>query len=383
MIMLFLASCGPSTYSSGSSRAEGTAAEEVHISSPTPEDAEILAEGVAAVTSSRAMARDQALDDALRKAVEQGVGTFITSETMVRNFQLIQDNIYSNSRGYVSSYRIVDEGVDDDLYRVVIRARVKSGMVEDDLAAIGILLEEQGRPRVMVLMREVVDISDLDDLSIEGDVFETRVMEHFRGRGFPVVDAATVRRIIQTDQLKLILQGDDETARLVGLQAGAEIVVTGAVQHQVRQRSIAGSLRDIHAYTGSTRAVNTNTGALLAASGFTLEIPFSESAARDRAADSTAAYLENQILETWTRGENVTVLKVNGADYEKLRELRTAVLSDIRGVTDVVTRDLTGNTATVEIVSETSTEEVTDALAQIPGLTVTGFSGSRVEITLD
>ncbi len=379
---LLLASCGTVVSGYGTSQTAQSDQSTVQLSEPTPEDTEVLAEGVAVVTSSVAAARDRAIDDALRKAVEQGVGVYIDSETQVGNFELIEDRILSNSQGYVSSYRIIDEGQEGDLYSVVIRADVQSGEVEDDLTAIGILLGEQGQPRVMVLVRELSASAGLDDLSMGGDLFETRVMEHFRDRGFPVVDAATVQSVLEADQLRLILQGDDRTAELVGLQAGAEIVVTGTVMHEEERRMIAGSARDIHAYSSSVRAVNANTGALLAARDLTLELPFSESAARDRAADSTAAYLESEILETWTRSVNRTEVVVTGADYSAIQELRAAILEDVRGVTDVVTHSLVGGRATMEVVSETSTEEVMDTISGMEGVTVTGFSGNRIELTI-
>src|ERR1700693_5246280 len=46
----------------------------------------ITADGVAAVTGNVANAREKAIDDALRRAVEQTVGTLISSETMTNNF---------------------------------------------------------------------------------------------------------------------------------------------------------------------------------------------------------------------------------------------------------------------------------------------------------
>jgi hypothetical protein len=58
----------------------------------------ITADGVAAVVKGdTGAARDKALDDALRKAVEQAVGTLIESETMVQNYQVLNDSIYSQT----------------------------------------------------------------------------------------------------------------------------------------------------------------------------------------------------------------------------------------------------------------------------------------------
>ena len=353
------------------------------LSPPEPGETEILAEGVAAVTSSADIARDHAIDDALRKAVEQGVGTFINSETRVSNFQLIEDNIYTTASGYVSSYRIIDENQAGGLYRVVVRASVKTGAIGNDLAAIGLLLGEQGRPRVMVVVRELSGEQSLDDVNMGATMFETSVMSHFQQRGFPVVDRATVQRVMETDQLKLILQGDDGTAALLGLQTGADIVVSGTARHREESRQIAGASRTIHEYLVSSRAVNSATGVLLAASAISVELPFSESQARSRAADSTASYLEDVILQGWTQSDNLTEIVAAGADFSKVQNLRSRIQNTVRGINDVVTRDLTGNRATLEVVSETSTEEIIDALGEMDDLlTITAFSGNRIEIVL-
>lgn len=355
-----------------------------HHTSIPPGETEILAEGAAALAGTVAdIARDQAIDDALRKAVEQGVGAYIDAETRVSNYQLISDNIYSRTHGYVSSYRIIDEGVEGALYRVVIRAVVRTDDIENDLAAIGILLARQGRPRIMAVIRELSDPDQLEEVSslMGASMFETAVLDHFRGKGFPVVDAATVQEILEKEQLRLILQGDDRTAALLGLEAGAEIIITGTALHQEHSRIIAGSPREVHEYQVSTRAVNTRTGSMLAGSALTVELPFSENQARARAADSTGSYLESAILDGWLSNENTTVIVATNADFQKIQRLRSDIRSAIRGVTDVVTRDLTGSRATIEIVSETSSSEVLEDMSSIEsGFTVTGFSGNRIEI---
>ncbi|MBK8013615.1 MAG: hypothetical protein IPK13_19965 [Deltaproteobacteria bacterium] len=56
-------------------------------------------EGVAAIVKDDvAVARDRALDDARRKAVEQVVGTVVSSETLSENFQIVEDRIFARER---------------------------------------------------------------------------------------------------------------------------------------------------------------------------------------------------------------------------------------------------------------------------------------------
>ena len=59
------------------------------------------AEGVGVIESGNtASARDQAIRDGLRIAVEQAVGTLVASETLVQNYEVLRDQIYSKTQGY-------------------------------------------------------------------------------------------------------------------------------------------------------------------------------------------------------------------------------------------------------------------------------------------
>ncbi|OPL19250.1 MAG: hypothetical protein AVO35_11775 [Candidatus Aegiribacteria sp. MLS_C] len=381
MLSIFaMTACTAATSTVGGGALQAGAVQEIPATAAG--ETEVLAEGVASVSGSAVdMARDSALDDALRKAVEQGVGAFIDSETRVSSFQLISDEIYSRTSGYVSSYRIIEEGVYGDLYRVVLRAVVKTDRIQDDLAAIGLLLRQQGRPRVMAVIREYSAPSASESDSGGSDLFETAVLEHFRNRGFPVVDAAAVRELMDDDRTRLLLAGDEETAVLLGLETGAEIVVSGTVDHSRISRDIGGTRREVHEYSVSARAINTRTGSMLAGASLTVALPFSRAEARSRAADSTAARLESAILEGWTESVNTTVIVASGADFQKVQELRTEIMEGVRGVTDVVIRELTGSMATLEVVSETSGIEVMDDLYGLgTGFVITRMGSNRIDI---
>ena len=100
-------------------------------------------------------ARDKALDDARRKAVEQAVGAVISSSTVTENFELLEDKIFSQAAGYVRSYVVVDESRDaDGIYSVTIDCEVSAGKIDSDLAAIQNLLAQKQMPRVLVMVSE-------------------------------------------------------------------------------------------------------------------------------------------------------------------------------------------------------------------------------------
>lgn len=65
--------------------------------------------------------------EAQNRAVEQGVGTFIKSHTLVTNNQLADDLLYAAVRGTIEKSEVIAEGWDErdrDLYRVRLRALV-------------------------------------------------------------------------------------------------------------------------------------------------------------------------------------------------------------------------------------------------------------------
>jgi len=96
-------------------------------------------------------ARNQAIKNAQRQAVEQGVGTLIDTQTLSENFEVVKDEILSSSRGYVSNYEIVNEGVNDTVYEVTIRAEVSEGKIKDKLTTLRILHKKMGNKRLMIV----------------------------------------------------------------------------------------------------------------------------------------------------------------------------------------------------------------------------------------
>lgn len=70
---------------------------------------------------------EEALQDAFRNAVRQVVGALVDAETLVRNDEIISDQILVFSEGFVATYEILDDRFHDGLYRRKIVASVKRG----------------------------------------------------------------------------------------------------------------------------------------------------------------------------------------------------------------------------------------------------------------
>lgn len=72
-------------------------------------------------------AKARAKDDAKRNALEQAVGTFIKSHSVVANYQLAEDLTYASVRGKIEKVEVLKEWrdeLDKDIYRVRLRALI-------------------------------------------------------------------------------------------------------------------------------------------------------------------------------------------------------------------------------------------------------------------
>lgn len=85
---------------------------------------------------------ERARNEAMRKAVEEAVGIFIRSHTLVTNAQLAEEMTFARVRGKIDKVRIISEerdSSDPNLYRVKLRALVRPTYPEEG-EAIGVKL---------------------------------------------------------------------------------------------------------------------------------------------------------------------------------------------------------------------------------------------------
>ncbi len=324
----------------------------------------------AVVNDNKAIGRDSAIKDALRRAVEQAVGTFISSETMVQNYEVLSDRIYSRSQGYIQNYAIFYEDVRDNLYRVKIRATVSLGNIRDDLQALGLLMARKNMPRIMVLMAEQ-NVGQSHpyyywrgtDLSVCENVIHTSFLKD----GFTFVDRTPLAGKLKMASGNL---SDSEAARM-GEQVDAELVIVGKAFAKYAGNIAGTAMKSLQANV-TARAVRVDTGMVIASAGghgaaVHIDDITGGTNALEKAAGNVAEDLKSQIVAKWqseVASTTLVSLTVRGLkSYSDFIRLKDALKTEVRGVQDIFLRKMEGGTAKMDLQIEGSAISLADELA--------------------
>ncbi len=178
--------------------------------------------------------KEQALATALRRAVEQGVGTFIKSSTTVVDSELVDDKILSHSKGYVTSYKITRESRSAENIVITITANVDSKILKDDLDALTILRTGAivGNPRILVVF-------NTKERVLQGKPFTEEIyngiVEALTDKQFRVVDKEAAdsfsNQMADTHEIDINLN----KAAAYGLKYQAEYTLFYNVSGMIRQ----------------------------------------------------------------------------------------------------------------------------------------------------
>ncbi len=104
------------------------------------------------------IAREKALDEAKRAAIEKAVGVAIESKTLVEDLQIIRDQILTRSSGYLKNITILEEKKTElGTYDVTIEAEVEFSALISDFDRFQQIAGWQKNPRVSIMMEPGVE----------------------------------------------------------------------------------------------------------------------------------------------------------------------------------------------------------------------------------
>jgi hypothetical protein len=119
----------------------------------------VTAKGISFFESGRELiARDKAIDDAKRAALEQAIGSTVESQTTVENFTVLKDQILSRTAGYLKNIKVIEEKKTGmGTYEVVIEADVETSAMIEDLDRFKKVLSWQKNPRISIIIDHNTD----------------------------------------------------------------------------------------------------------------------------------------------------------------------------------------------------------------------------------
>lgn len=322
----------------------------------------VISKGVATVFGEdKGLARDQAVDDALRKAVEQALGTFIQASTLVENSMVVEDNILSWSNGYVRSYRIMQEGSPDMAnYEVTIEAVVELANLKNDWESVQNLIRRMGNPRIMFMIEEQnigQSTNRFDYLSVDMNITETTLLDKFIGNGFECVDPTTVRQNIEQDQAMAVLQGNTQMASALAKKLGAEVVITGKAVAKVATGINLGGMKSCQANV-TARVIKADVATVIATSSQHAAYPHIDEVtggteAIKRATNKMADELVDKITKKWKdefyQATTVKMVVYGFKSFDQLNNFKNTVKFLVRGVKDIYSREVKGDMAEMDV----------------------------------
>jgi hypothetical protein len=339
----------------------------------TPVDQWVTATGKAAGADDKA--RDEAIAQALRTAVEEACGVFLTAQAKTDDYKAVYDKVIANAVGYVREHKVDKVTVEQGVTIAKVRARVSTRKFEEDWASITHTVHQENNPRMVVAIVEAIhEAAGAPSYEVkENGKVATIVESFFLAKGISLVDANTAAKTQKRDILLAAIKDDVDAVASLGARFSADVVVVGkAVAKFGKELKIAG--QTMYQYTASlnVRVVQSDSARVLAVESFgpitvnTMQRG-GEDKALDKLANDCAPKLLASVIEAWRKRANVSKtveLSITGMDFNRWKTFREEA-SKIRGVQAIRLREITQDVASIDIEYRYDNEGLADRLSEL------------------
>ncbi|HOW69030.1 MAG TPA: hypothetical protein PKY77_00400 [Phycisphaerae bacterium] len=318
------------------------------------------------------MDKEHATRAALRAALERGGKVEIFSETKVENFQLVHDTILSRALGLVTDFKVLEERkIVGGTWKVKIRAQVSRSLLRENWAAIQNLLNQIGRPKIMVNILETID-----GKPEEQSILETKIEERLLQSGFDLV-ARTATDVTRHRELDDAV-ATNNVARMQTLAKDNEahiFIVGTANAHAAGVEELYGVRIAFYNCDVQLKAYYTDSARILASKGIPVTrggaqghkefSPQAGKMALNFAGQTVVNDLYAQVMEQWATqitGGGELIFEIAGADFKVANGLRKA-LAELKGVNSVNMK-LTKGIASFHINARMSAQDLAERLTE-------------------
>ncbi len=339
--------------------------------------------------------RETAIADGLVAAVSRVLLDIVPQETVVGNFQLMSERIFSKTDEFVRNYKVLTESTHGELHRVVVQATVSTKRLTGALKKIGVHIGKRPYPRVLFCLAEKL-VNDLNyeywwsaEPAWQTGVSETSMRQILKDKGFVLV---APRANVASASLPAELSVSDAVA--MAQQLKAEIVILGQAEAQEAPNTMGDTIRSFKG-TIAARAHRVDTGELIAQTQRSALTTSDEPYAGSREALRNAAGLSGedlalQIADAWfspQSGLSRTELVIEGiggkiASFVKFR----GTLSTMSGVDNLQLKEMMPDAAVLLVDYQGTARALADALLlqnfDTFGLNISAIEANSIRLQL-
>lgn len=344
-----------------------------------PEDEWITATGQAAGTD--ANARDEALKAALRKAVEQGTGVFLTAQSKTEDYKATYDKIFANTVGYVKRQKEPKFTVEGNVTTARVQVLVSTQKFEEEWANIAHTVHQENNPRVIIAVAEATlynangPVYNVD----EAGIVQGKVEDFFLSRNITLTDRETAGSVNKRDLLLASIKDDEKEMAAFGTRFKADVLVLGrATAKFSREVDVEGQKMYMYTATLNIRVIQADSARVLASKSYgpvtatVLQKAGGEDKALSKLAQDSAPDLLGAVVEAWRKRANVgrsVSLSISGMDYAAWKQFRDEA-SNITGMQAIRLREITEGVANIDMETKFSNENLADRLCELKAVPV-------------
>jgi hypothetical protein len=330
--------------------------------------------------------RQNAVNDALVAAVGQVVMEMLTGETVVRRFQLINDNILADRDNYIQNYRVLTESVSGTTVRTLVQVDIAVDRVSRDLSRLGLALAGAVYPRVLFMVAER-KVTDADFTYWWGNrrlsgrtISEGALAETLRATGFEIVDPPDL-----ASPMSLPVNVPEADMMALAGRLGADVLITGYGTAAAAPNTMGGEIKAYEAVL-EARAFDVKTGQPIGRTRQKSVVSGQDEIMGGREALTGAGALAGddlarQVLAVWQHEQDRSavievVVEGTGGHIANFVRLRTAI-SSLSGVNDLKMKGMSADRADMAVNYQGSARSLADALLLN---TFTGFGIDIFEV---
>jgi len=326
----------------------------------------------AAVDGDRAASEDAAKRAARRKAVEEGAGIALESNTIVRNFQVVKDEIASRAKGVITDEQWGALKIADGVATIELTASVSPEAIDGAVCSI---VKANNDPRIAIVFVEKQGDESQPWVAAQAErgPIEAMFTEAFMSNCFTIVEPGvkvtevaangdlpqeTINAIVKNAKAQYVLLGQGKVVK-------TDKTKTPADKSRMNIYSIGASVRLLNTETNVVEAISTSSKTQM---GISPDHALKAMGAQKRAlTEEIMDPLFSKIADKWANdlvNANVISVTVQGVkNYAAATDFRSGVEGAFKG-SKVRQRTLKSGTAEMEVEFEGGAEAFAAAVDQ-------------------